>query len=87
MTILAVLMYGVGTLIFVIFGGIIVYHLRRYGFMGDATKFMVAIYIIVSVLIIVSSSIFVARTDWGTLNLGPITPSAPTDSQTPIFGN
>lgn len=66
--ILAIAIYAVATLIFILIGLIIVYHLVKYGFIGDATRFMVVIFVIISILLIISSSVFVARTNWKSLS-------------------
>lgn len=65
---LAIAIYTVATLIFILIGLIIVYHLVKFGFIGDATRFMVVVFVIISVLLIITSSVFVARTDWKSLS-------------------
>jgi membrane protein implicated in regulation of membrane protease activity len=83
---LAIAIYGFATVIFVILGFIIVYHLMKYGFMGDATKFMIFTFAIVSILLIVASSIYVTRTDWSNLTLSNTSSSKVIQSTQPILG-
>ena len=61
---LAFIIYMVGVIIFLSFGGVIVYHLRRYGFIGDATKPMAAIFFLVTAVIIIASAVNLFQTDW-----------------------
>ncbi len=83
---LAIAIYGLATIIFIVLGLIIIYHLRKYGFLGDATHFMIIVFVIVSLLLITASSVYVAKTDWSALDLS-IQNSQTIQSDTPILGN
>lgn len=85
-TLLAVAIYGIATLIFLILGCIIVYHLVKFGFMGDATKFMIVIFILVSIVLIITSSVYVVRTDWSSLGGDQNSTSDNIQTKKPILG-
>jgi|GEM_PF-2451169 len=58
------LFYGIVLFIFAIFSLAGIYHLLRFGFPGDLSKFIIFLYMTIS-LVIIGGSIFL-------LNLGPI---------------
>lgn len=84
--------YIVGVLIFLVFAGVIIYHLLRFGFIGDATKGMVFIFVVVGLVIIVFATIHVFTTEWQSLNLINVGSQnsqdpAPAQPSKPIFSN
>lgn len=85
MSYIAITIYGIATIIFLLLGIIIVYHLIKYGFVGDATKFMIVIFIIVSALLVIVSSVYVAKTNWNTFNFQDTGTNA-LSSDKPILG-
>ena len=46
------IVFAVGALIFTGFSAAIIYHFLKYGFIGDATKIMALIYLVVAALIL-----------------------------------
>lgn len=87
-SVLVFLVYGIVVLVFVVLSGVILYHLIRFGFFGDATKFMIIIFAVVGILLIVMSAIYVFSTPWTQdLQLNPTSlPGSPSFHE-PIFGN
>jgi len=79
--------FGVSVLVFLVFGIIIVYHLLRYRFIGDASIFMVVMYIAVAAVILIFSTTGVVRTDWDQygITLGTQTIQQPVKSSGPLF--
>ncbi len=57
-------LYLIFLIIFVILSYFAIYHARRFGFVGDATKVAVDIYLIVSAIIIISSFVLILGCDW-----------------------
>ena len=81
--------FTVAVLFFVIFGIIIVYHLLRYRFVGDASIFMASVYIVVAVVILFGSTSSMLRSDWNQfgINFGAPTNTTPVSNPRPLFGD
>lgn len=56
--------YIVFLLGYIIFSGIAVYHLNRFGYVGDLTRPIIVIYLLLSVAIIIASIIFISSLSW-----------------------
>lgn len=82
--ILAFILYGVGTLIFIVFSVVILYHLLRFGFMGDATRIMAVIFAVVAVGLIAFATYYLIHLDLP--NGTGLLPSSNSTPQLPILG-
>ena len=86
MAIAVYLAYGVAVIAFVILSGVILYHLIRFGFFGDATKAMMSVFVVVGILLVVLSAMYVFSTPWSGIDLPSALPGTPSGNE-PIFGN
>ena len=62
--ILLLISYIIFLLAFIVYSAAGIYHLRRFGYVGDLTKPVTAIYIIVSIAVIVITFIAMAFRSW-----------------------
>ena len=64
--VLLLVSYFVFLLVFIVFSIAGIYHLRRFGYVGDLTQPIIIIYIIISIVVIVFTIIAMAFRSWPT---------------------
>jgi len=71
MTAIALIIYAIFLLGFIIFSIIAIYHIRKFGFKEDASSLMIYAYILTALIIIFLSLFFIATSDLGAnINFG-----------------
>ena len=79
---LAFIIYGVGALIFIAFSVVIIYHLLKFGFVGDATRIMAVIYALIAIGLVIFCTYYLLHHNY----IGTGSFFAPTESSLPILG-
>lgn len=64
--VLLLISYFVFLLVFIVFSIAGIYHLRRFGYVGDLTQPVIIIYVVVSIVVIVFTIIAMAFRSWPT---------------------
>ena len=79
---LAFIIYGIGALIFIAFSAVIMYHLLKFGFMGDATRLMAVIFGAIAIGLLVFCTYYLIQHNY--IGTGSFT--APVQSSLPVLG-
>ncbi|MFC1686463.1 hypothetical protein ACFLZS_00955 [Patescibacteria group bacterium] len=62
--IVPVIIYILFLIVYIIFALFAIYHVQRFGFIGDATKYVSIIFVILSLAIIIFTGFYIFSVDW-----------------------